>query len=271
VRNPESRTPGRLCYNVPMSTAQSVIVTGASSGIGRATALRFGQAGGSVLAVGRDQKALEEVASQVDRDGGRAVVLVADVTAPDAPDRIVSAALERFAGISALVNAAGIIGSGTVESTTDQQWDEMLDINVRAPFRLMRAAAPSLIASHGAIVNVSSVTGLRSFPGVLAYCVSKSAVDQLTRCAALELASKGVRVNAVNPGVVVSNLHRRGGMAEDTYQAFLARTRETHPLGRPGQPNEIADLIFFLASDRSGWITGETIAIDGGRHLTCAR
>jgi NAD(P)-dependent dehydrogenase (short-subunit alcohol dehydrogenase family) len=271
VRNPESRTPGRLCYNVPMSTAQSVIVTGASSGIGRATALRFGQAGGSVLAVGRDQKALEEVASQVDRDGGRAVVLVADVTAPDAPDRIVSAALERFAGISALVNAAGIIGSGTVESTTDQHWDEMLDINVRAPFRLMRAAAPLLIASHGAIVNVSSVTGLRSFPGVLAYCVSKSAVDQLTRCAALELASKGVRVNAVNPGVVVSNLHRRGGMAEDAYQAFLARTRETHPLGRPGQPNEIADLIFFLASDRSGWITGETIAIDGGRHLTCAR
>jgi NAD(P)-dependent dehydrogenase (short-subunit alcohol dehydrogenase family) len=271
VRNPESRTPGRLCYNVPMSTAQSVIVTGASSGIGRATALRFGQAGGSVLAVGRDRKALEEVASQVDRDGGRAVVLVADVTAPDAPDRIVSAALERFAGISALVNAAGIIGSGTVESTTDQHWDEMLDINVRAPFRLMRAAAPLLIASHGAIVNVSSVTGLRSFPGVLAYCVSKSAVDQLTRCAALELAPKGVRVNAVNPGVVVSNLHRRGGMAEDAYQAFLARTRETHPLGRPGQPNEIADLIFFLASDRSGWITGETIAIDGGRHLTCAR
>src|SRR4029453_2272159 len=125
-----------------MPTVQQVIVTGASSGIGRATALRFGQAGGSVLAVGRDQKALEEVASQVDRDGGRAVVLVADVTAPDAPDRIVSAALERFAGISALVNAAGIIGSGTVESTTDQHWAERLDINLRAPFRLSRAAAP---------------------------------------------------------------------------------------------------------------------------------
>jgi len=118
---------------------------------------------------------------------------------------------------------------------------------------------------------VSSVTGLRAFPNVLSYCVSKAAIDQLTRCAALELAAKGVRVNAVNPGVVVTNLHRRGGMNEDSYSTFLARARETHPLGRPGDAAEIADLVFFLASDQSGWITGETISIDGGRHLTCAR
>ena len=170
-----------------------------------------------------------------------------------------------------MVNAAGIIGSGSVETTTDAQWDTMMDINARAPFRLMRAAIPALTASRGTIVNVSSVTGLRSFPGVLAYCVSKAAIDQLTRCAALELAPKGVRVNAVNPGVVVSNLHRRGGMDEEAYAKFLARSRETHPLGRPGDAAEIADLIFFLASDASGWITGETISIDGGRHLTCAR
>ena len=146
-----------------------------------------------------------------------------------------------------------------------------MDINARAPFRLMRAAVPALTASRGSIVNVSSVTGLRAFPGVLAYCVSKAAIDQLTRCAALELAPKGVRVNAVNPGVVVSNLHRRGGMNEENYAKFLERSRETHPLGRPGEATEIADLIFFLASDAAGWITGETISIDGGRHLTCAR
>jgi NAD(P)-dependent dehydrogenase (short-subunit alcohol dehydrogenase family) len=130
---------------------------------------------------------------------------------------------------------------------------------------------PSLIASKGSVVNVSSVTGLRSFPGVLAYCVSKAAVDQLTRCAALDMASKGVRINAVNPGVVVSNLHRRGGMTEENYAAFLTRARETHPLGRPGDAAEIADLVFFLASDAAQWITGETVSIDGGRHLTCAR
>ncbi len=170
-----------------------------------------------------------------------------------------------------MVNAAGIIGSGSVESTTDDEWDRMIDINARAPFRLMRAAVPALAATRGAIVNVSSVTGLRAFPGVLAYCVSKAAIDQLTRCAALELAPKGVRVNAVNPGVVVSNLHRRGGMNEENYAKFLARSRETHPLGRPGEATEIADLIFFLASDAAAWITGETISIDGGRHLTCAR
>jgi NAD(P)-dependent dehydrogenase (short-subunit alcohol dehydrogenase family) len=251
--------------------AQHVIVTGASSGIGRAVAVRFGLSGASVLAVGREAAALDNVVGEIEQAGGKAATFVADVTEASAPDRIVAAALERFGALSALVNAAGIIGSGTVETTTDADWDAMMDINARAPFRLMRAAAPALIASRGSVVNVSSVTGLRAFPGVLSYCVSKAAIDQLTRCAALELASKGVRVNAVNPGVVVSNLHRRGGMNEESYRAFLTRSRETHPLGRPGEASEIADLVFFLASDAAGWITGETISIDGGRHLTCAR
>ena len=103
------------------------------------------------------------------------------------------------------------------------------------------------------------------------YAVSKAAVDQLTRCAAVELAPRGIRVNAVNPGVVVTELHRRGGMGEEAYAAFLERARETHPLGRPGQPDEVAELILFLATARSAWMTGETIAIDGGRHLTCLR
>jgi NAD(P)-dependent dehydrogenase (short-subunit alcohol dehydrogenase family) len=135
----------------------------------------------------------------------------------------------------------------------------------------MHAVVPLLVETKGSIVNVSSVTGLRAFPGVLAYCVSKAAVDQLTRCAALELAPKGVRVNAVNPGVVISNLHRRGGMDETRYAAFLEHSKTTHPIGRAGEASEIADLIFFLASPQAAWITGETISIDGGRHLTCAR
>jgi NAD(P)-dependent dehydrogenase (short-subunit alcohol dehydrogenase family) len=254
-----------------MPTVLQVIVTGASSGIGRATALRFGRAGASVLAVGRSEAALAEVAAAVEREGGRSATLAADVTHPDAPARIVDASLNHLGGLTTLVNAAGIIGSGSIEATTDEQWDAMMDINARAPFRLMRAATPALIASKGSVVNVSSVTGLRSFPGVLAYCVSKSAIDQLTRCAALELAPKGVRVNAVNPGVVISNLHRRGGMTQENYAAFLEHSKATHPIGRPGEPHEIADLIFFLASPNAAWITGETISIDGGRHLTCAR
>ncbi len=254
-----------------MTTERSAIITGATSGIGRATVLRLARDGYAILAVGRDASALARIADAVQAAQGTSATLRADVTAADAPERIVTAAVERFGGIDAVVNAAGIIGSGTVETTTDDAWDRMMDINTRAPFRLMRAAAPHLIARRGAVVNVSSVTGVRAFPGVLAYCVSKAAVDQLTRCAALELAGQGVRVNAVNPGVVVTNLHRRSGMGEEQYAAFLERSKETHPMGRAGNPDEIAELIAFLVSDRSGWITGETISIDGGRHLTCAR
>jgi len=136
---------------------------------------------------------------------------------------------------------------------------------------LTQLALPSIIERKGNIVNVSSVTGLRAFPGVLAYCVSKAAVDQLTRCAALELAPQGVRINAVNPGVVRTNLHRNSGMNEDAYSAFVERSKTTHPLGRVGEAEEIADLILFLASSKAGWITGGTYSIDGGRAQTCAR
>ncbi len=247
------------------------IVTGSTSGIGRATALELGRAGASVVVVGRDAAALDEVREAVDAAGGTGHAIVADLTASDAPRVVVSGAVARFGGVDLLVNAAGIIANGTIEQTTDEAWDLMLDVNLRTVFRLMREATPHVVARRGAIVNVSSVTGTRAFPGVLAYCVSKAGVDQLTRCAALELAPHGVRVNAVNPGVTVTNLHRRSGMDEAKYAAFLDRAKETHPLGRPGQPEEIADLIVFLASDRARWITGETINIDGGRHQTCAR
>lgn len=247
------------------------IITGATSGIGHATALRLAVDGYAVLAVGRDTSALAAIDQAIREQGGACATHRADVVDADAPARIVNAAIERFGAVDALVNAAGIIGSGTVENTTDEAWDRMIDINVRSVFRLTRAALPHLIERRGAVVNVSSVAGTRSFPGIFAYAVSKAAVDQLTRCAALELAPKGVRVNAVNPGVVVTNLHRRSGMGEEQYAAFLERSRETHPMGRAGNAEEIADLIAFLVSPKSGWITGETISIDGGRHLTCAR
>ncbi|MQA29127.1 MAG: glucose 1-dehydrogenase [Luteitalea sp.] len=248
-----------------------VIVTGASSGIGRAAAEAFAREHARLVLVSRNETALSEATRSVADGGGTAVGCAVDITSADAPDRIVRTALEGFGGIDVLVNAAGVIATGTIETTSDETWDAMMGVNLRAPFRLIRAAAPHLKARKGAIVNVSSVNGLRSFAGVLAYCVSKAGMDHLTRCAALEMAPLGVRVNAVNPGVTVTNLHRRSGMDETQYAAFLERSKETHPLGRPGAPEEIASLILYLASERAAWMTGETIPIDGGRQLTCLR
>jgi NAD(P)-dependent dehydrogenase (short-subunit alcohol dehydrogenase family) len=250
---------------------KAVIVTGATSGIGRAAAEAFGREQASVVLVGRNETALGEVAATIRSGGGHAAACAVDLMAPDAADTIISAAITAFDHLDVLVNAAGVIASGMLEQTTDAMWDQMIAINLTAPFKLMRAAMPHLKARKGAVVNVSSVNGLRSFAGVLAYNVSKAGVDHLTRCAAIEAAPIGVRINAVNPGVTVTNLHRRSGMDETKYAAFLERSKETHPLGRPGNPEEIADLIVFLASERAGWMTGETIPIDGGRHLTCAR
>jgi NAD(P)-dependent dehydrogenase (short-subunit alcohol dehydrogenase family) len=245
------------------------IVTGASSGIGRAAALGLASRGASVLAVARDRAALTEAVELM--TAGRGAVAAHDITDPSAADVVVKAAFDTFGRLDVLVNAAGIIATGSVDQTDDDVWGRVMEVNVNAAFRLMRAAIPHLKTHRGSIVNVSSVNGRRVFPGLAAYNVSKAALDQLTRCAAIELAPAGVRVNAVNPGVTITNLHRRSGMGEEQYAAFLTRAKETHPIGRPGQPEEVADLIVFLASDRASMITGETIAVDGGRHLTCAR
>jgi NAD(P)-dependent dehydrogenase (short-subunit alcohol dehydrogenase family) len=247
------------------------LVTGATSGIGRATAQRLASEGARVALVGRDAETLAEVARQVGDAGGEATEIRADVTLEREARRAVEETIERFDGLDVLVNAAGIISNGTVESTPLEDWDAMMNVNLRSVFQLMQLAVPYLEKRPGNVVNVSSVTGLRAFPGVLAYCVSKAGVDQLTRCAALELAAKGIRVNAVNPGVVVTNIHRRGGMPEEAYAAFLEHSKKTHPLGRVGAPEEVAELILFLASDRAAWITGATHSIDGGRAQTCAR
>ncbi len=240
------------------------IVTGAISGIGRATAVRLAADETDLVLVSRRADRLAEVASG-------ALCIAADLTQEGEASRIVAAALERFGHLDILVNAAGILVAGSIENTSAAAWDQTMNINLRAAFLMMAAATQHLISSKGNIVNVSSVTGIRAFPGILAYCVSKAGLDQLTRCTALELAPHGVRVNAVNPGVVVTEAHVAGGMAPAVYDQFLERSKTTHPLGRVGQPEEIAELIAFLASDRAAWITGATCSIDGGRGVTCAR
>jgi NAD(P)-dependent dehydrogenase (short-subunit alcohol dehydrogenase family) len=247
------------------------LVTGATSGIGQACAMAFAKAGAKVVCVGRRENALKELEQAIRDTGSQSLTVRADLARLEEAERAVQHAVEVFGGIDVLVNAAGHISSGTIENTSLDAWDDMMNVNVRAAFVLTQKALPSLIERRGNIVNISSVTGLRAFPGVLAYCVSKAALDQLTRCASLELAGKGVRVNAVNPGVVVTQIHKRGGMSEEAYSAFLEHSKSTHPLGRTGRPEEIASLVLFLASDDASWITGATYSIDGGRAQTCAR
>jgi len=245
------------------------VVTGASSGIGKAIATRFLREGATVAGVGRNEEALRAFAAI--SPSGTLHPFPADPTSESERARCIHRIIAELGGIDILVHAAGIIGTGTIETTTLSDLETMMNINVSAVFQLTQLALPSLISRKGNILNISSVAGLRSFPGVLSYCVSKAALDQLTRCAALELASKGVRVNAINPGVVVTELHRSGGMNEERYQAFLEHSATTHPLGRVGNVEEIAELVLFLVSERASWITGVTCSIDGGRALTCAR
>jgi NAD(P)-dependent dehydrogenase (short-subunit alcohol dehydrogenase family) len=247
------------------------IITGASSGIGRAAATLFTKKGAKVIAVGRNEKELNDLRIQTNGNGGSLKVHLADIRETTQVERVVNDTFEHFGQIDVLINSAGIILNGSIENTSLDDWDKMFNINLRSVFYLMNRCVPYLEKNKGNIVNVSSVAGSRAFPNVLAYCVSKAAVDQLTRCSALELAEKGVRVNAVNPGVVVTNLHKRGGMKDNDYENFVEHSKSTHPLGRVGNPEEIADLIYFLASEKASWITGATYEIDGGRAQTCAR
>ena len=247
------------------------IITGASSGIGRATALLFAEHGAKVVAVGRNTKELNALRDEIQPKNGSLKIHLADVRETTQAERVINDTAETFGKIDVLINGAGIISSGTIENTTLDEWDKMMSVNVRAVFHMMQKSVPHLEKTEGNIVNISSVSGLRAFPNVLAYCVSKAAIDQLTRCSALELAAKNIRVNAVNPGVVVTNIHKRGGMDETQYENFLENSKKTHPLGRVGEASEVAELIFYLASEKASWITGATYSIDGGRAQTCAR
>jgi len=241
------------------------VVTGATSGIGMATVRKFASDGARVAAVGRNPAVLATLEHRNIR------TYQVDVTDEKATADFAAAVIRDLGGVDVLVNAAGIISMGTIENTTLADYDAMMNVNVRSVLHLSQLLLPAIIERKGNIVNLSSVTGPRAFPGVLAYCISKAAVDQLTHCAALELAPKGVRVNSVNPGVVRTHLHLNSGMNAEAYEAFVERSKTTHPLGRIGTPEEVADLILFLASSKAGWITGGSFAIDGGRGQTCAR
>lgn len=250
--------------------AKSILVTGASSGIGRATARALAAEGAHVALAGRRRERLDEVAAEVTAKGGRALVLVGDVRDEATTKRWASECDVAFGGLDGLVNAAGVIGNGAIDATPSAEWDRVMDSNLRSLYLMTAAASEALKKKKGSVVNLSSVAATRPYGGLAAYCVSKAAVDMITRCAALDFAPHGVRVNAVNPGVVVTELHTVTNAVAD-YAAFLERGKTTHPIGRVGNAEEVAQAILYLLSDDAGWVTGTCLPIDGGRALASAR
>lgn len=249
-----------------------VLITGASSGIGAATAVHFSKLGAKLALTGRNLANLQNVADQCEKSCSlKPLVITGDITNEDDTKRILDSTISHYNQLDVLINNAGILENGSIESTSLEQYDRVMNSNVRSIYHLTMLAVPHLIKTKGNIVNVSSVNGVRSFPNVLAYCVSKAAVDQFTRCVALELAPKGVRVNSVNPGAVATNILTRQGMSEEDYATFLERTKFTHALGRPGTGEEVAKAIAFLASDDASFTTGNSLLVDGGRHAMCPR
>ncbi|WP_406408577.1 SDR family oxidoreductase [Streptomyces halstedii] len=245
-----------------MSTAQSVVITGAATGIGRGITECVLKSGAGVTAVGRREEPLRELK---DRYGDAVTVVAEDVSAPGAAERIVAAATEAFGRLDAVVNNAGLARFGELETTDPAQFDAMLAVNVRAPAELIRCALPQLRAHRGSVVNISSVGGALSMPGRAFYGASKAALNSLTRSLARELAPD-VRVNAVMPGPVDTPMWHETGLdgagTEHLRVGLLAST----PMGRFGQDTEIGRWVSLLIDPEvSGWVTGALIPVDGGR------
>ena len=245
------------------------IVTGASRGIGRRVAHRLAAEGAHVLMVGRDLDALRAAAPA----DGRAELLAADVTAPDAGERIVAACVERLGGVDVLVNNAGTSRHVPLEQLADADWERQWQLNVRAPERLMRAAAPRMArGGWGRIVNVASSSGKRPSASNVAYAVTKSAQLALSRAYADAWAARGVLVNAVAPGPTATGLWLDdGGLADQAAAArgvtraeALAAAAARVPLGRLCEPDEIADVVVFLCSERASAVAGASWSVDGG-------
>jgi 3-oxoacyl-[acyl-carrier protein] reductase len=248
-------------------------VTGASSGVGRATALSLAREGAAILLVGRREQPLAEVAQECRQAGARVETLAVDVTAADVGDRVVEALLGNFGRIDVLVNNAGTSAIRTLDQLTDDDWQTQWELNVIGPMRLMRAAAPEMASrGWGRIVNVCSSSGKRPSSTNMAYSVAKAAELSLSRAFADLYAGKGVLINAVAPGPVQTDLWMApGGMADQAAQAqgksreeVLEATAGRSPLGRFSTEEEVAAVITFLCSEAASNVAGAAWSADGG-------
>ena len=242
------------------------IVTGAGSGIGRACALAFLREGAKVALVGRRENRLEEVALEAGGEGdASSISIAADVSKQADIDRVIELTVAKFGGVHVLLNNAGILHPGNVEQITEQQWDETFNINVRGLWLFSRSVLPLMRkAGGGSIINMASVLGINGARIRAAYSASKGAVILLTKCMAIDHGHEKIRVNAICPSYVNTELTAAVIKKVPDPEAMLRERINVHPLGRLGQPEDLAGLAVYLASDESSWVTGATFPVDGG-------
>lgn len=244
---------------------KTAIVTGAAGGIGRATALAMAAEGAKVAVVDLNSAGVDELAQQIRAAGGRALPIVADVSAEPDIEAVVAQTVEAFDTVDVVFNNAGVIRRTTVLETSVEMWDQVFAVNVRSIFLMCKHVVPIMAAAGGgSIVNTGSGWGLKGGGRAVSYCASKGAVVNLTRALAIDHGHQGIRVNSVNPGDVDTGMLRDEArqLAQDT-AGFLAEAAD-RPLGRMGQPEEIAAAVVWLASDEASYVTGAALSVDGG-------
>jgi NAD(P)-dependent dehydrogenase (short-subunit alcohol dehydrogenase family) len=238
------------------------VVTGGNAGIGEAVAKRFADEGASVVVTGRRQQELDRVVSGIRHNKGKALAVAGSVTDETHVQEVAQRALDSFGRVDILVNNAGIGEFGKrLHETDDATWATVLDVNLTGVFRMTRAIIPHMLKQgRGAIVNISSIASLVGIPTLTTYSASKGALDALTRALAIEYAKDGIRCNVVNPGLIDTPMAAPLMANREMLEPILAQ----YAIQRPGTPEEVANMVLYLASDEAAWVTGGTFTIDGG-------
>src|SRR5437764_11873688 len=251
--------------SVTRLSGKVALITGGGTGIGRAIALAFAREGASVTVAGRRLEKLREVISEVQKQGGAGLAMECDVSRAKDVERAVKGTVERFGRLNVLVNNAGTLHVSTVEGISEEEWDRVMAVNTKGPFLTSRAVLPEFRkCGGGAIVNIGSVLGLVAMKDRAAYCASKGGVTMLTKAMAIDHGHENIRVNCICPSIVETELVKGLFDQSEQGQALRKARVATIPLGRIGQPVDVAEMAVFLASEESSWLTGTAIPLDGG-------